>query len=360
MGSLCAGVAHDVNNYLQVMVTELSTLGHIVRTRLPEAANVVAGLEALEYAANGASSVCRQILAFAKGSATGSGSDASQVLHAVSPMLKKLLPDRISLHLRVPDAPLWVVFDAKQLEQLLLNLLVNARHAVGEQGNVWIELSAHADSSAALLKVRDDGSGILPEVLPRIFDPYFSTKPPSEGAGLGLSVVYGVVTAAGGSIQVESQLGRGSCFELRLPLKASELPAALEVPTPGSGKPRLLLVDDFAPILRSMEKLFKSRGYEVVCASSAEGALSVLDAAGPAFDGLITDVRLPGISGVALVDELRRRGQAVPVILISGDTGHIHGAERFGPHFAVLSKPFKLADLFERFESLRAAALNRV
>jgi DNA-binding NtrC family response regulator len=108
-----------------------------------------------------------------------------------------------------------------------------------------------------------------------------------------------------------------------------------------------------------MEKLFKSRGYEVVCAASAEAALSLLDAPGPAFDGMISDVRLPGMSGVVLADEMRRRGLATPVVLISGDTGHIQGVERLEPNFIVLSKPFKLMDLFERFESLCAASRDR-
>lgn len=273
-------------------------------------------------------------------------------------MLKKLLPAKVSLSVAVPETPLRVVFNAKQIEQMLLNLLINARHAVADQGSVRIELSAHPELAVARLLVRDNGCGIPEAVLPRIFEPYFSTKPVSKGTGLGLSVVYGMVTSVGGSIRVETRVGEGSSFELLLPLKASgiEEPPRPLVAESGPRALRLLIVDDFPPILKSMEKLFKGRGYEVVCASSAEGAISLLDGGGPAFDGMISDVRLPGMSGVALADEVRRRKLAIPVILISGDTGHVAGSERFGPDFVVLKKPFRLMELVEHFESLSATA----
>jgi signal transduction histidine kinase len=221
MGSLCSGVAHDLNNYLQVMVAELGTLKHVLRTRLPDATHVLAGLDALDYAVNGATSVCRQIRTFAKGSPPGAGSDASEVLRSLTPALQELFPAGVSLHVRAPGAPVHVGFDAKQLEQVLRNLLVNARHALNGRGNVWVELSLQAEPTAALLKVTDDGCGMASDVLPRIFDPYFSTKPPKEGVGLGLSVVYGMVRAAGGSVRVESQVGHGSCFHVTLPLKGA-------------------------------------------------------------------------------------------------------------------------------------------
>jgi signal transduction histidine kinase len=362
MGNLCAGVAHDVNNYLQLIVSELSLLGQVVRERLPEAHSALESVRVLEQAASGAADVCRRILAFAKGQLPREGSDAAEVVRSAVPVLSKLLPAGVSLQTHLPDAPLNVVLDGKQLEQILLNLVSNARHAMlGRSGSVRIELSSR-EPYAAALRVIDEGAGISPEVLPRIFDPYFSTKAPGEGTGLGLSVVYGMVTSLGGTVRVESQVGHGTCFELVLPLKSAEQAMAPSVPPPSAqGTERsLLIVDDFPPILRSMEKLFTSRGYRVVCATSAEGALSLIEQPTSTYVGMITDVRLPGASGVSLVEELRRRKCMIPVVLISGDTGHVAGVERLGPDFAVLSKPFSLLDLVERFEALLEAARTRV
>lgn len=351
MGELCAGIAHDVNNCLQVMMNEVTDLDLSLKRAPPDLERARSGALSLDRSVQTVASVCQRILAFAKGTLVSEGCDAGKVLTSSTPLLTKLTQRGVRLSVEVPDQTLWVGLDAVQLQQVILNLVLNASQAAREDGTVRVELSEHANPQlrSARLRVVDDGCGIPDAVRPRIFDPYFSTKPSGEGTGLGLSIVYGMVNAAGGDIQVESAVGRGSCFDVVLPL--TEPPERSDWTARSAVRARrLLIVDDLPTILRAIDRTFSALGYETLCATSAEQALSLMEAASEPIDGVISDVHLPGISGVDLAWELRQKRPNLPIVLLSGDTGNLPGIERFGGRITLLGKPFRLAALVEEFE----------
>jgi signal transduction histidine kinase len=222
MGNVCASIAHDVNNCLQLMYSHIDDVANALDAVPPDIAGGSSGIHSLSEAVKSAGEVCWRVLEFAKGVPGNSTADIAQVLRNCRPLLARMSRTHVDIEFDIPNGSLWVGLGATQLEQVVTNLVINASHAVGECGKVRVELTEQrgAEGGFARLRVIDNGTGIPKDVLPRIFDPYFSTKASSESTGLGLAIVYGMVTGvAGGEITVETEQGYGSRFTINLPVK---------------------------------------------------------------------------------------------------------------------------------------------
>jgi two-component system, cell cycle sensor histidine kinase and response regulator CckA len=219
IGHACTSVAHDVNNCLQMMFYDIDLMESSLRRGALSSEQTESGLRSLGQSIDKASGICRRLLEFAKGGLLAQQkTDAKRVLLDCQPLFARLFRAPAEVEVKLPDASLWITLASTQLEQVVANLVLNAWQATGEQGHVRVELDElnQAGVPWVRLRVSDDGTGIPAEVLPRIFEPYFSTKPP-ECVGLGLSLVNDVVKSIHGEVQVTTQLGGGSCFTVLMP-----------------------------------------------------------------------------------------------------------------------------------------------
>jgi PAS domain S-box-containing protein len=370
VGRLAGGVAHDFNNLLTVILgcaDELSELvGDDVALREP--------VEQILEASRRARDVTRQLLAFARREVIAPRPlRLDQVLRAAEPLLRRVLGEDVELALSTPDEPWHVQGDPAQLEQVLLNLTVNARDAMPVGGRVEIALRnariVRADAGRpddapgdwVRLRVEDQGTGMTPEVKAHLFEPFFTTKPHGKGTGLGLATVYGIVTQAGGHIHVESEAGRGTAFEICLPRTTAAVPAPLpRVDAPRPGRERVLVVEDDAQVRALTVRVLEGAGYRVVVASSGAEALALDQRSAAPIELVVTDVVMPGLSGRAVVDRLRERHPGLPALFVSGYSGDViaqRGVIEAGFHF--LPKPFTPAGLLEQIRRVLDGAGER-
>jgi PAS domain S-box-containing protein len=350
---LAGGLAHDFNNVLAAIrgYTELliDDLGDAHESR--------SDLRHIEQAVDRAAGVTRKLLAFSRKQPVQlTVVDLNAVVRDLEPLLRQLLTDRVEVETTL-DPGLWpVTADPGQIEQVLINLLTNARDAMPGGGRVQISTSnrslaagmartgpVNAGDYAALV-VADQGTGIPAEVLDRIFEPFFSTKPKDKGAGLGLAMVHGIVTGCGGHVAVEPRDGQGTSFTIFLPRSVE--PADADAPKPEASAAvvrgrRVLLVDDELSVRTVVRRMLDRAGYDVVEASSGEEALALAAAGGHQIDLLLTDVVMPGIDGHELIERIRARCGPVPAICISGFTGGASAEKSVEAGVvAVLTKPF--------------------
>lgn len=266
-------------------------------------------------------------------------------------MLRRLLPERITAVLEKDSSPLPVAGDPSQLEQILVNLVLNARDAMASGGRLTVRTLRQGDE--VCLEVEDTGMGMSRELRERIFEPFFTTR--EQGTGLGLAVVHGIVTGHGGRIEVSTEEGRGSSFRVWLPLASpinrGEAAGGRETGGPSGLGERVLLVEDDPGAREGLAGILRLLGYVVTEAASGEGAMEI--PADPPFDVLLTDYMLPGSSGLEVAGALRERWPGLQVIVMSGyaedqmDRTHLGQASvRF------LQKPFDMATLARE---LRAA-----
>jgi len=289
----------------------------------------------------------------------------------IAPLLQRVLGQGVRLDLALETPGRWVLFDPAQLDQVILNLTVNAREAMPGGGTLRIAtghrvvLRPEGEGAAALppgrwvvLEVGDTGSGIPPEVLPRLFEPFFTTRLEKGGTGLGLATVQGIVAQSGGHIAVESAPGQGTTFRIHLPRQAAAaplpVPAALpEAAAPASGA-TVLLVEDEAALRLLGTRLLERAGYVVLAAESAEAALDLVQA-GAVPSLLVSDVAMPGDDGIALARRLRQRWPGLPVLLLSGYAEAMLGGDVAVAGFRILGKPFRAADLLRDVAGALAA-----
>ena len=379
VGQLAGGVAHDFNNVLQAIIgySDLLLVHH--RPTDPSFQDIMQ----IKQNANRAASLVRQLLAFSRRQTLRPQVvELGDVLSDLSIMLKRLLGERVELDLK-HGRDLWPVkADVNQFEQVIVNLVVNAKDAMPQGGQVLIRTAnviedeivsynyrglPHADY--VLIEVQDNGSGIPQDVMNKMFEPFFTTKDIGKGTGLGLSTVYGIIKQTGGFIYCDSEVDKGTCFRVFLPrhivikeaIVASPFVAITPeaVPAPAedmTGRGAILLVEDEEAVRAFGARALSSRGYTVIEASSGVEALERLDEIDTPIDLIVSDVVMPEMDGPTLLSELRKRGIKAKIIFCSG-----YAEEAFkknlpeGEDFGFLPKPFTLKQLIETVKTTIAS-----
>jgi PAS domain S-box-containing protein len=369
LGQLAGGVAHDFNNLLAVILNYANFVGEAVGDR----PDVQADIEKIVSASKRAVGLTRQLLMFARHEPiVPRNLDLNAVLAEVHGILSTSVGENVALVVHAGSRLPSVCADQGQLEQLLVNLSVNARDAMPEGGLLTLETSQvvldaeyerlHPSTPAGRyvqLTVTDNGDGMTPEVAARAFDPFFTTKSKAEGTGLGLSTVYGIVSKAGGAVSIYSAPGVGTTVRVYLPAisGAAEGPLIVATATPkrASGE-RILVVEDQDDVREVTVRILRRNGYSVLEASSAAEAIEL--AAGCAIDLVLTDVVMPTMTGQELVEHLRALTPSLPVLFMSGYAqGVLRHRDVPGKGVALIQKPFDDIGLLTRVQEVMAAAL---
>jgi len=354
VGRLAGGISHDFNNLLTVILgyTDIS------KRTLKEGDPLLRNLEEIGKASERAASLTRQLLAFSRKQVMQPKVfDLNTVVSDLKKMLRRMIGEDIELRV-ISEADLGnIKADPVQLEQVIMNLVVNARDAMPRGGKLSIETSnVYLDESYArehvsvdpgeyvMLAISDTGCGMNEETRQRIFEPFFTTKESGKGTGLGLSMVYGIVKQSGGNIWVYSEEGRGTTFKIYFPRVTAEAEEyrrvgdTFEMP---KGSETILLVEDAALVRTLARQVLETAGYKVLEAASAEAALTICEPNGTRIDLLLTDVVMPGMSGNDMSKILLARQPDMPVLYMSGYTDEAivqHGVLEAGINF--LQKPF--------------------
>jgi PAS domain S-box-containing protein len=350
IGQLTGGVAHDFNNLLMIVSGHAQSL----KKRLSEARDVRA-LQAIEMAATRGENLTRQLLAFSRTLPLNpTVISLADTVAAIRDVLAGTMHVNIEFLIDIPAATWPVCVDKSELELALVNLAVNARDAMPDGGRIAItalnaSLSAHdvpngAAGDYVALSVADTGCGIPADLLPRVVEPFFTTKGPDKGTGLGLSQVYGLAHRSGGTVQIASEIGHGTKVTIYLP--RGEAPVATPSPENASHymatDPRtILVVEDNKDVKNVAVSLLEQLGYKTIAVESASEALDVL-ASGQTVNLLFTDVALPGqLDGLALARKVTDRYGTIPIVLTTGYTRAFDS----DPEFPVLRKPYQMAAL---------------
>ena len=352
IGRLAGGVAHDFNNLLTVI---LSHARFIERDSLDAQARSDAG--AVREAGERASSLTRRLLAFARRQVSEPQTlDLNALTHDTRQMLERLIGTNITIVTRLAGGIWTVRADPAQVEQVLMNLVVNARDAMPDGGRLTIEtLNVHLDEAYAveagelqpgdfvMLSVSDTGTGVDPSVLPHLFEPFFTTKPLGKGTGLGLPMCFGIMKQAGGHIAVYSEPGHGTtvkCYFPRTDGSIARRPQVAPLPAPG-GNETVLLVEDEASVRELAARSLGAAGYRVLACSDGEEALRVAAGIEGAIALLVTDVVMPNMGGPQLASALQETRPETRVLYTSGYTENaiVHGGT-LPTGFAYLAKPY--------------------
>jgi two-component system cell cycle sensor histidine kinase/response regulator CckA len=351
VGQLAGGVAHDFNNALAVMSIYAGLVTHGLPADDPKRGDMSELMRAIDRA----SALTRQLLAFGRVQAMEITSvSLHEVVAGLEKMLRRLIGSGIHLVTAADPKVPNIRADVSQIEQVIMNLVINARDAMPKGGELRIETFVEPGSAAAgtsatvVLSVSDTGTGMTEEVRSRIFEPFFTTKPVGKGTGLGLSTVHGIVKQSGGRIDVASEPGKGTTFRVHLHPWAGTLPIAPTVslpPVSEAGGQTILLVEDDDAVRRAAGRILAEHGYVVHEAASVEEARDSLAKHGTSIDLLLTDMVLGGNSGAEIVQDLEQAAPEARRLFISGYVNaEVHDAKVFqrGPH---LHKPFTPTDL---------------
>ncbi|MDH5588928.1 MAG: PAS domain S-box protein [Gemmatimonadota bacterium] len=375
LGQMTGGVAHDFNNILAVIMGRLELL----RRRLADVPDpaVVRSLDAISGAGDKARTVVGQLLAFSRGEGgVAEQIDLREMVRDVVALMRPTLPSSIELVEAAGDVPCLVDAASVQIHQVLVNLILNSRDAVGGKGTITIDLSVlptggrcdscHGSFSGprTVLTVSDDGSGIPEEVLARMFEPFYSTKEVGSGSGMGLAMVHGIVHQWGGHVQVESGVGAGTKISLFFNATEMEWPGA---PVPGvvaerprresGASPRVMVVDDQEEVAELFEEVLQISGFEVVRFSDSREARDYIESHAETLDAVVTDQTMPGLTGCDLAEFVASRSPWIPVVLLSGhsdvvnaDTAGDLGVSRY------LAKPVQMDVLIDTVREVVEAA----
>jgi two-component system cell cycle sensor histidine kinase/response regulator CckA len=369
VGQLAGGIAHDFNNVLSAIMMATDFLLNAHKPTDPSFQDIMQ----IKQNANRAASLVRQLLAFSRRQTLRSEVlDVGEVLADLTMLLRRLIGEKVKLEM-IHGRDLWPVkTDLSQFEQVIVNLAVNARDAMPDGGKLEVRTSninaadcaryPYKEMPAAdyvLVEVKDTGVGVPPELIEKIFEPFFSTKEVGKGTGLGLSTVYGIVKQTGGFIYLESEVGKGTAFRIFLPrhvpgaaeveTAATLVPAAAEPDRPAedlTGHGTILLVEDEEGLRALNARGLASRGYTVVEASNGIEAIREIEERDGAVDLVVSDVVMPEMDGPTLLKELRSRNPNLKMILVSG-----YAEDAFeknlppGGQFVFLAKPFTLKQL---------------
>jgi PAS domain S-box-containing protein len=358
IGRLAGGIAHDFNNLLTVIIGGTS----LALASLPEDSAARADLEQSLKAAERAASLTNQLLTFARRQATAPQDvDLAQSLRAIEPLLTRLIGEHIQLELRLSADTWHVQVDPVQLEQVIVNLAVNARDAMPSGGRLLIEsMNAVVDvppGEYGVVRISDTGHGMDAETRDRLFEPFFSTK--KLGTGLGLATVYGIVEKHGGYIVVQSELGHGATFSVHLKRSLGSTSAASATPSSeqasARGRETILVIEDEPLVLSLAQRVLSLNGYNVLVASDGLEALALAKDHPGRIDLVVTDLVMPKLDGKRTAAELLTRYPDLIVLFTSGYTEQqmSFANERF------MAKPYTPVELLERVRTALDAAQRR-
>ena len=370
VGKLAGGIAHDFNNLLTVISGYAEAL---LERHDPASATELGEIAA---AATRATTLTRQLLAFSRRQVLQPQViDLNTIVNGMTPMLARLIGEDIELAAPLDPGLDSVLADPGQIEQILLNLVVNARDAMPRGGRLTIEtgnvelddayLEQHPEATPgrhAMLAVTDTGTGMTPDIIAQVFEPFFTTKPVGSGTGLGLSTVYGIVKQSGGSIWIYSEPGKGSSFKVYLP--AVHAPSILQ---PRSKKPALvpngtetiLLVEDEQALRALTARMLATRGYSVITAETPHDALDLIEEHEHAIDLLLTDLVMPEMDGRELARRITEQAATVRVLFMSGYADQSVNRNGGLDLATFLEKPFSAADLARKVRQVLDAPADR-
>ena len=366
VGRLAGGIAHDFNNVLGV----ITGYAEMLADRAEDSPQILAMARDISKAAERGGTLTRQLLAFSRQQVLQPRIiNIGEHIKAIEDLLRRVLGEDIHLFVDVGKEPIHLRADPTQLEQVIMNLVVNARDAMPSGGRLSIEVSGvnldeeycnqnleARPGSYVRIAIGDTGCGMSTEVLARLFEPFFTTKESGKGTGLGLATVYGILKQSGGHITVYSEVGQGTTFKVHLPLceQQASLPdaPALNNAVP-SGTETILLVEDEESMRELASEYLGGKGYRVLGAGDPDSAISIASTHSGPIHMLLTDVILPGMSGVKLAERLAATHGSMRILYVSGYTADAivhHGGQ--GPNFAFLSKPFSLSALARKIRTV--------
>jgi nitrogen-specific signal transduction histidine kinase/CheY-like chemotaxis protein len=368
VGQLAGGIAHDFNNLLTV----IGGRAELAATQMREHDPLYEDIEEIRRAGERAAALTQQLLAFSRKQILQPAVvNLNRIVTDVSKLLGRLIGDNIALVIAPAEDLGTVLADPGQIEQVIVNLAVNARDAMPNGGSLAIgtqnievgETRAQRLSVPpgpyVKLAVSDTGTGMDEATLQRIFEPFFTTKTAGKGTGLGLSTVYGIVKQSGGNISVGSEIGKGSTFEIYLPRieRAAHATRSTPVPTVSPGTGTVLVVEDEDLVRRLAVEVLVSAGYRVIEAATGMEAVQALERREGPIDLMITDIVMPGMSGLELAERLSKSHPGMQVLYTSGFTDDpIRGLDA-GTHF--IGKPYSITELTRRVRDMFAGSSVR-
>ncbi|HWL95303.1 MAG TPA: response regulator [Phycisphaerae bacterium] len=376
-GQLAAGIAHDFNNLLTVILGN----GELLREKLRAARTLdkddLPVIEQIEQAGNRAAALTARLLAFSRRQPVQlKVLNLNRVLAGLEDLLRRLLGETVQFALALSEGELRIEADESQLEQVMLNLALNARDAIQSGGAFSVQtdfvvpdagfFTANADLDRgpyARLIAADTGCGILPETLEHVFEPFFTTKPSGKGTGLGLATVYGVVRQAGGAVEVQSKPGTGTTFTIYWPLARHPADAQPNIPDRTSPATRgtILICEDDELVLNVTGQMLRAQGFEVFATSTAAQAVRLSDALGPQIDLLLSDILMPDLRGPELAQKLRERNPGLRVLLMSGcPSENPEQKAEMASEYAVIGKPFKSQDLLHKIQQVLSEPVTSI
>ncbi|MFQ3581188.1 MAG: response regulator [Chloracidobacterium sp.] len=385
LGQLAGGIAHNFNNLLTVVLSYSSLeLGR----RQPDDP-ICKSLNAIRRAAERGRDLVKQLMSYSRASDAMAAIEVSlqETARSVQGIADRLLGEEFELSVDLPNKEMTVKAVPQELEQVFLNLLLNARDAMPQGGRIAIEAALVTDASletgglwlpptadlrqiltsqaVARVSVRDTGTGMTPEVMSRLCEPFFTTKPEGKGTGLGLSTVFGTVTSLGGSLRVESEVGKGTAFHVYLPVVDSSVSprvsgaSRLHFIRPSEQSPSVLVVEDELDVRQTVMDALTAAGFRVIGAQDGAEAWDVIQQRGGRFDLVISDVRMPNVNGIKLASSIREHYPAMPVLFISGYADQRDTGQHFAFEDNLLYKPFTTSEIVEKARSMLDKARSR-
>jgi PAS domain S-box-containing protein len=361
IGKLTGGIAHDFNNLLTGIVTGLELIKKRTADARPE--KVLDYADAALASAKSAAALTHRLLAFARQQPLDTRpTDINKHVRSLEDLLSRTIGKRIGLTLELTSRGAVAMVDAGQLESAVLNLVINARDALPEGGNVWVStFEAYSQGNPRLedgqyiaLTVRDDGLGIEHHVIDKVFDPFFTTKPIGQGTGLGLSTIYGFARQSGGDVHIRSVVGHGTEVTLMLPAAVNQTVAPEQIPEIaelGAGE-HVLIVEDTASVRMFVNEILTDAGYRCTQAADVTTALSILEH-DVSVDLLLTDVGMPQMNGRELAQRMRGWRPNVPVLFMTGYAENAVNRQHFlGEGMDMIIKPFHMVEFLDKVRTM--------
>lgn len=351
VGSLAGSVAHDFNNQLTVIQA-----GAEIASSMSDDEELLANLEDVKYAADRAAAITQQLLFFSRKQVEEPRVvNLSEAVFGLQRTLIRLIHQAVTLEFILPEEPVSVLIDPVQLEQIIVNLVVNARDA-SPQGHVIVSVQERRDESGrvALLQVEDNGAGMSADTMAQIFEPFFTTKSAGKGTGLGLATVQRIVRRHAGEVSVESEVGVGTTFTIVLPIAVQEVAMEHQEAQETGVVRTILTVDDQPQVLKMAVALFKNLGFEVIAANSGAEALEIARQMTQPIDILWTDVLMPEMNGRELAVRFHELYPEAPVVFASGFTANVLGDGKLPDYATFVAKPYSLRTVSEALGRLGA------